>query len=116
MILLLGSLVTFEGLGEPGLEGWLLAPLAILVVRPLIVLALLSRSRMHIGERLFLGWFGVRGIASIYYVTFVLAETDLPERTQSLLFWTVAATVMSSIVVHGVTASALSRRFLRPHP
>jgi len=111
-ILLLGSLVAFDGLEAPGLAGWLIAPVALLVVRPVIVLLLLARSTMSTGERLFLAWFGVKGIASLYYVTFLLAETSLPEETQGTLFWTVAVTVMISIAAHGITATAISRRLL----
>jgi NhaP-type Na+/H+ or K+/H+ antiporter len=61
VIVLLGTLVTADALGAPGLSGWLIAPLLVLVVRPLGVLLLLSRSTMGRGELVFLAWFGVKG-------------------------------------------------------
>jgi NhaP-type Na+/H+ or K+/H+ antiporter len=116
VIVLLGTLVTPDALGAPGLSGWLIAPLLVLVVRPIAVLLLLSRSTMAPGERVFLAWFGVKGVASLYYVSFLIAEGLLPAADQSRLFWTVAFAVMLSILVHGIGATAIARRLLRREP
>jgi sodium/hydrogen antiporter len=112
VIVLLGTLVTAEALGAPGLSGWLIAPLLVLVVRPLGVLLLLSRSTMRRGERVFLAWFGVKGVASLYYIAFLIGERVLPAADESRLFWTVAFAVMLSILVHGIGATAIARRLL----
>ena len=74
VILLLGSLVTFAALVEPRLAGWLLAPLLIVAIRPAAVLAFLSVSETPLRERLFIGAFGVKGVASVYYAAVVLGE------------------------------------------
>ena len=52
VILLLGSLLTFGGLGVPGWEGWLLAALVLVAVRPLACLARAARlaHRPRAGE------------------------------------------------------------------
>jgi NhaP-type Na+/H+ or K+/H+ antiporter len=112
VILVLGSLVTLDGLGEPGLAGWALGPLLILLVRPAAVLAVLTGSQRPPPERLFLGWFGVRGVASVYYAAFMIGEGSLSAGDERLVFWTTAVVVMTSVLVHGVSASAASRRFL----
>jgi NhaP-type Na+/H+ or K+/H+ antiporter len=112
VILVLGSLVTFDGLAEPGLAGWALAPIVILLVRPAAILAVLTRSPRPPRERLFLGLFGVRGVASVYYAAFVIGQGSLSTGDERLVFWTTAVVVMTSVLVHGVTASAASRRFL----
>jgi NhaP-type Na+/H+ or K+/H+ antiporter len=114
VILLLGSLVTFDRLGEPGLAGWLLAPLLIVVLRPALVVPLAGRTLMTAKERLFLGWFGVRGVAALFYAAFVVHEGVLSADEEATVFWTAAAVVMVSIVVHGTSASPLGRRWLDP--
>ena len=46
VILLLGSLLSSDGLGEPGWEGWLLAVVLLVVIRPLaVLLSLLGGER-----------------------------------------------------------------------
>lgn len=112
VIVLLGTLVTGDAFGAPGLGGWLIAPFLILVVRPLGVLLLLARSTMSRRERVFLAWFGVKGVASLYYVSFLIGQGLLPAEDQPQLFWTVAFAVMLSILVHGIGAIAITRRLL----
>jgi len=112
VIVLLGTLVTADAFGAPGLAGWLIAPFLILVVRPLGVLLLLTRSTMHRGERIFLAWFGVKGIASLYYISYLIGRLVLPAEEQTQLFWTVAFAVMLSILLHGIGALAITRRLL----
>ena len=112
VIVLLGTLVTGDAFGAPGLAGWLIAPFLILVVRPLGVLLLLTRSTMSPRERIFLAWFGVKGIASLYYISFLIGRRLLPAEHRTQLFWTVAFTVMLSILVHGIGALAITRRLL----
>lgn len=112
LILLLGSLITVTGLGEVGAAGWLLVPLLLFVIRPLATMVAFTRSRVPPRERAFIGWFGVRGIGSLYYVAVALGLGILSVDESRSLFWTVAACVVASIVVHGVTATPLSRRLL----
>jgi sodium/hydrogen antiporter len=112
LILLLGSCITIAGLGEPGLAGWLLVPLLLLVIRPLAVLSSFVRVRESLRERLFVGWFGVRGIGSLYYAAVVVGLGVFSEEETSVIFWTVAVTVVVSIAVHGISATPLSRRWL----
>jgi NhaP-type Na+/H+ or K+/H+ antiporter len=113
VILLLGSVVTLAGLSAPGLAGWLLAPVLLLVIRPALVGALLVRSGLSLAQRAFLAWFGVRGVAALYYVSLVIAAGVVNGSQAAMLFWTTAACVMVSIVLHGVTATAVSGRLLR---
>ena len=112
LILLLGSTVTLAGLQAPGWSGWLLAPLLLLVIRPVSVAVALARTELPPRERTFVAWFGVRGIGSLYYVAVALGAGVLSDAEASVVFWTTAACVIVSIVVHGVSASPLSRRWL----
>jgi sodium/hydrogen antiporter len=117
LILLLGSMVTFEGLGTPELSGWLLVPLLLLVIRPVSVLLSLLGSRVDDHrERAFVAWFGVRGIGSLYYAAVAAGSGVLTDGDARKLFWTVAACVLVSIVAHGVTSWPVERRLLGQDP
>lgn len=111
LILLLGSSLTLTGLALPGWSGWLLVPLLLLVVRPVAALAALPR-RWDLRSRLWIGWFGVRGVGSLYYVSAVVAAGALAPREDAVVVWTIIACVTTSIVVHGVSGRPLSRRLV----
>ncbi|HXV56482.1 MAG TPA: cation:proton antiporter [Gaiellaceae bacterium] len=104
-ILLLGSMVTLSGWAEAGWAGWALVPLLLLVVRPLAVGIGFLGSDVPARERVFLGWFGVRGIGSLYYVAAAIAAGLLAPEEAETVFWAVAVCVVVSIVAHGVTGS-----------
>ena len=110
VILLLGSLLTIQGLQHPGTAGWFLAPLLLFVVRPMAVLVTFIGSPLRLRERLFLGWFGVRGVGSLYYVAVAVAVGTLGVTNEVTVFWTVAVCVLLSILLHGVTGTPLARR------
>ncbi|MEJ7798613.1 MAG: cation:proton antiporter [Solirubrobacteraceae bacterium] len=112
LILLLGSLVTIGGLSQAGVSGWLLVPVLLLVIRPLATAIAFIGSSVSAADRAFIAWFGVRGIGSLYYVAIALGLGILSSDEARTLFWTVAVCVVVSIVVHGVTASPLTRRLL----
>jgi NhaP-type Na+/H+ or K+/H+ antiporter len=62
-------------------------------------------------QHLLIGWFGIRGIGSVFYLLLALRqgiEGRLAETLVSLTLWSVAA----SILVHGLTAQPLMRRYL----
>jgi NhaP-type Na+/H+ or K+/H+ antiporter len=110
VILLLGSMLTFDGLGAPGVAGWGLALLVVFVLRPLTVnLALLGSRMQRPGERAFVAWFGVRGVGTLFYVATIAAAGALGDDERELVVWTAIACVVLSIVVHGVTAGPLKR-------
>jgi sodium/hydrogen antiporter len=112
LILLLGSLMTVGGLSRAGVSGWLLVPVLLLVIRPLATAIAFAGSKLPASDRAFIGWFGVRGIGSLYYVAVALGLGVLSTEEAQTLFWTVAICIVASVVVHGVTASPLARRLL----
>jgi NhaP-type Na+/H+ or K+/H+ antiporter len=113
VLLMLGSLLTRAGLSAPGLAGWLLVPLLLVVVRPALVLATVGGWAMDTRSALFLGFFGVRGVAAVFYATVVVESHVLSPHEQQVLVWTTVVCVVSSVVVHGLSATALTRRLLR---
>jgi NhaP-type Na+/H+ or K+/H+ antiporter len=108
LILLLGSTITLTGLGEPGVEGWILAIALILVIRPLLTLLAFAPVDIPMHERVFVAWFGVRGVGSFYYAAIALGAGVLAADDAAAIYWTVVVCVGLSIVAHGVTASPLS--------
>jgi sodium/hydrogen antiporter len=115
LILLLGSMLSLNGLQLPGVAGWALAAVLILVIRPISVLVALPGSRIEDrGERLFVAWFGVRGVGTLYYVSAATLAGTLAGDEAATVLWTAILCVIVSIVAHGMTASPLGRR-LAPH-
>lgn len=113
LVLLLGTTVTIAGLGAPGLSGWLLIPVLLLAIRPLATGVALGLAPMPRRERFFIGWFGIRGIGSFYYVAVALGAGVLSAAEASVLYWTVVACVGVSIVVHGLTSTPATRMLAR---
>ena len=70
-------------------------------------------SGLPLRERAFLGWFGVRGIGSLYYVAVALVAGSLALDDAQTIFWAVAACVVTSIIVHGVTGTPAVRQLAR---
>lgn len=110
LVLLLGSTVTIAGLQEPGVSGWLLVPLLLLVIRPIAVFLAFARSRLQPAERAFVAWFGIRGIGSFYYAAVAIDAGVLAASEASILYWTVIACAGASIVAHGITSTPLTKR------
>ena len=115
VILMLGSLLSTAGLRAPGWEGWLLAVVLLVVIRPLSVLISLLGSNVEGREgRAFVAWFGVRGVGTLYYAASIVAAGVLAGEEQRVVVWTAIACVIVSIVVHGITGGPALRRLLAP--
>jgi NhaP-type Na+/H+ or K+/H+ antiporter len=81
------------------------------VVRMLPVAISLVGARLRPETTLFLGWFGPRGIATIVLTLVVVEEADLAGSDRISLL--ASATVLLSVVAHGLTATPLARRYGR---
>jgi NhaP-type Na+/H+ or K+/H+ antiporter len=113
-ILLLGSLLTGDGLTAPGWEGWLLAIVLLVVIRPLSTFVSLIGSQVETaGGRTFVAWFGVRGVGTLYYAATVVGAGALSGGEEKLVVWTAIACVIVSIVVHGVTGGPALKLLFR---
>ena len=104
--LVFGALVISQALELFTWEVVVYALLSLTFIRMLPVLLSLAGTGESIQGRLFLGWFGPRGLASIVFVIMVLNE-DLPGgRLISLI---VVCTVFLSLIAHGISANPLGK-------
>jgi sodium/hydrogen antiporter len=115
VILLLGSMLTGEGLGMPGWDGWALALVLLVVIRPVSVLLSLVGSKVEgAGGKAFVAWFGVRGVGTLYYAATIVAAGALGPGEQRVVVWTTIACIIVSIIAHGVTGGPALRRLMPP--
>lgn len=108
LVLVVGAMMAYA---HPMPAVWWFVPLVLLVLRPLSTLPATFGERLTPGQAAMIAWFGIRGIGSVYYLLFALRqeiESRIAESLLTLTLWTVA----TSIVVHGLTARPLMRRYL----
>lgn len=109
LVLLLGAMLSYA---SPVPALWWFVPVVLALLRPLSVLAAVAGERLTSEQLAMIGWFGIRGIGSVYYLLVVLRhrlEPDVANTLVSLTLWTVAA----SVIVHGVSAQPLMRWYTR---
>jgi NhaP-type Na+/H+ or K+/H+ antiporter len=85
---------------------WWLIALLFLVVRPLAVLGGLAGTRTTRLQRGLIAWFGIRGLGSIYYLSYAI-QHGLPFEISEPLTAIVLTTVAASIIVHGFSVTPL---------
>ncbi len=87
---------------------WRAVPLAavlFLIIRPIAVLIFLAKSPTDMTQRLLMGWFGIRGIGSIYYLSYAMTH-GLIEHLSDLASMTLTVVALS-IVAHGITSQPI---------
>lgn len=99
-----GSAVVGQTIGSFSWQIVLYALLSLTLVRMLPVFLCLTGIGLRSEEKLFIGWFGPRGLASIVFAIIVLNE-HLPGGTTIAL--TVTFTIILSILGHGLSAHPL---------
>lgn len=102
-------LVTWVGVAL--FEHWnmrslIVAAALLLVLRPLAVLLSLLGSPTSMQQRWLAGWFGIRGIGSLYYLCYAYTHGFIGEEAR-LAAAIVVPVIAISIVFHGVSATPL---------
>ena len=85
-------------------------PLLFLVIRPLAVGAGLLGTPVTRSQRRLMGWFGIRGIGSLYYLLYAISHGIQPALARQLLSITLAVIVMS-VIAHGISVTPLMKRY-----
>jgi len=84
------------------------AVLSLTLIRMLPVFLALTGSGMNTESKLFIGWFGPRGLASIVFGVIVVNANLTNSHAMAVV---VVYTVVLSILVHGVTANPWARAY-----
>lgn len=90
-------------------------PLALalfVVIRPLAVRLGLSYSPTSPAQRWLMGWFGIRGIGSIYYLAYAMRHGLDGDAARDVAGLTISVIALS-IVIHGISATPLLARYER---
>jgi sodium/hydrogen antiporter len=105
-----GSLLTIHGLFTDGVAAVAIAVFTLVIARPVAVLVALVGTRTDLPTRLFMGWFGPKGVATMTFSLLVLSG-GIASGTR--IFNIAALTVFVSIIAHGLTdtpgANAIAR-------
>lgn len=110
VFILLGFLFLPEALMIIDWRGWLFIALSLAVVRPLAVWIALYATRFTWSEKLFVGWFGPRGLATFLF-SVILFEQAPTDAVRELLSVAVVGVAISAFL-HGVTTQfAVNRLF-----
>ena len=108
-----GSAVVGQAIGHFSWSILLYSVLSLTVIRMLPVYLCLARSGIDTEGKLFIGWFGPRGLASIVF-TIMVVNSGLPG--SGLIAMTVVCTIVLSIIGHGMTANPWAKAYGKRRP
>jgi sodium/hydrogen antiporter len=112
VLLMVGALMPWSELWAQKGHVLAFALTLILVLRPGLTLLATLGGRFTVEERGYWAWFGIRGIGSIYYLTYALGQ-GVEDDLARTLFIVVMGTVLVSIIVHGLSVRPVLAR-LKP--
>ncbi|MHC4422609.1 MAG: cation:proton antiporter domain-containing protein [Planctomycetota bacterium] len=105
---LFGAAVVGQAVGNFSWSPVLYAVLSLTVIRMLPVFVCLTGLRGGPEGKLFVGWFGPRGLASIVFAVIVInANVPSADTISAVVTWT----VLLSVIAHGVSANPWAKSF-----
>ncbi|WP_088892254.1 cation:proton antiporter [Leptolyngbya ohadii] len=111
-ILLLGSLLRWEPILKYLPQSLLIAGLLFFVIRPIGAwISTIGEHQNPMRPWLF-GWFGIRGVGSIYYLTYALGE-GLRAETGEQIAWITFTTIVLSVILHGISSTPIMNWYER---
>ncbi|HEY9799428.1 MAG TPA: sodium:proton antiporter [Leptolyngbyaceae cyanobacterium] len=119
-ILLLGSILLWNPIADYGYQSLIIMIFLFLIIRP--VGAWIStigkrpldshRRNFHPGTRWLFGWFGIRGVGSLYYLAYSLGN-GLKDEAGEQIAWITYTTVVVSVIIHGISTTPLMNWYER---
>jgi sodium/hydrogen antiporter len=114
-ILLLGSLLRIEPMLQFLPQSLLIAGSLVFFIRPVGAWISTLGASYRPAQRLLFGWFGIRGIGSIYYLSYALGE-GLKGGIGEQIAWITLTTVVFSIVFHGISSTPIMNWYEKQQP
>jgi len=111
-ILVLGAFLRIQPVLYYAGEALLVAGLLIFFIRPVGAWLSTIGSHIHPAKRLLMGWFGIRGVGSLYYLFYALGE-GLKGELGEQIAWITYITVVISVILHGISATPLMNWYER---
>jgi NhaP-type Na+/H+ or K+/H+ antiporter len=114
IILILGTILLWQPMFDYAAQSLLVVSTLFLVIRPVGVwISTIGkrplnspRRRLNTGTRLLFGWFGIRGIGSLYYLAYSLGK-GLKGESAEQIAWITYTTIVVSVIIHGISATPL---------
>lgn len=111
-ILLLGSLLRLKPMLAFAADSLLVAGLLFFLIRPLGAWISTIGSPLHPASRWLCGWFGIRGVGSIYYLTYAFGK-GLKGELGEQIAWITFTTIALSVILHGISSTPLMNWYER---
>lgn len=119
-ILLLGSILLFQPMVNYAGQSLLVIILLFFIIRPVGVWISTigkrplysNRQTFHPGTRWLFGWFGIRGVGSLYYLGYAFGNGLKGEAAEQIA-WITYTTIVVSVIVHGISATPLMKWYER---
>lgn len=109
VVLLLGGLLRVEQLTPAAIA---LAAMLFVIVRPLSVLIAFADRAVPWRQLRLMGWFGIRGVGSLYYLVYAVNHGIDPAIAHTIAS-VVLPVLAASVIVHGISATPLMERYSR---
>jgi NhaP-type Na+/H+ or K+/H+ antiporter len=110
IVLVVGAMLATVTWTSPPL--WWFIPALFLLIRPAATFLSLLWTRTTAGQRTIIAWFGIRGVGSIYYLTYALTHGLGGGEGRALADITLAV-VAASIIAHGISVTPVMTRYAR---
>ncbi|PSF38901.1 sodium:proton antiporter [Aphanothece hegewaldii CCALA 016] len=110
-ILLLGSILRFEPILFYLSQSLMIAGLLFFVIRPLGAWISTIGDRFVLRRFLF-GWFGIRGVGSLYYLFYAFGK-GLKGELGEQIAWITLTTIALSVIIHGITTTPIMNWYER---
>lgn len=108
LLILFGGIVAMGILSPLTWQMVLFASTFLLLIRPLAGISALSTAALDIKEKLAISFFGIRGMGSVFYLSFGLTKYDFD--FQDELWAIVSLTILISVMLHGLSATSVIKR------
>jgi NhaP-type Na+/H+ or K+/H+ antiporter len=113
LIIFGGSLIT--GILKPLTVNYVIFGLIFLLfIRPVLTIITLIGIPVHFTEKAAIGFFGIRGMGSFFYLAFAFSKTNFDDGKE--LWAIVSFIVLASIIIHGISATSIIKKLSGKFP